>query len=310
MKTDHLPTRREFLQTSAVAAAGLGCFSLGLRAQHRMLRHPLEDAANTHNMMVVGTKTVYLSHLPMFEQVSDDGLEFTSPHRRQVILEATFTERGKDLTQLYTKDRLSNPNERMYTLKPSEFVLGRVDPKGEAVKQFRGKGLFRGHLERPGRRIIIGSAADDPANGAFDVNVKNVVHFHKFDPKGTKPAHLEYLLFGKGPELFLAHYITLPDDFDQIISVKAPGHGLTDAQLGQGLHVVFANRDNTALTRMREKDKGTGSLQLAGAVEGSATQPKSLSIEVVREFYFEENELATDFSFGQTAEEKKSGFPD
>lgn len=304
-KINQLTNRRDFLKTSVAAAAGLGCLSLGLKAQHAMLNQlPGADAANTHNMMVVGTETVYISHLPMFDKVSQDGTDFTSPHRRQVIMEATFTRRGQDLTKSYKDDRLQNPKERMYTLKPSEFVLGRVDPKGEALKKFRGKGLYRGHLERGGC-VILGSPEDDPADGAFDVNVKNVVHFHKFDPKGTKPARLEYLLFGKGPELFLAHFITLPSDFDQIASVRAPGHGLTDAQLGQGLHVVFADRNNTALTRMKEKDKGNGAIQLPGAASS-----KTVSIEVVREFYFEESELATKPSFGQTEEEMKSGFPE
>ncbi|MCU1264178.1 MAG: hypothetical protein JWM21_496 [Acidobacteria bacterium] len=302
-KFSELNSRRDFLRTSVAAAAGLGCLSLSVKAQHAMLSPLFEDAPNTHNMMVVGARTVYISHLPMFDNVNALGTDFTSPHRRQVIMEATFSRKGRDLTSIYTQDRMDHPKERMYTLKPSEFVLGRVDPGGMALKKFRGKGLFRGHLERGGCAIL-GSPEDDPADGSFDVNVKNVVHFHKFDPKGTKPAHLEYLLFGKGPELFLAHFITLPDDFDQIVSVKAPGHGLTDAQLGQGLHVVVGDRDNTALTRMKEKDKGSGTVQLSGAA------PKSVSFEVVREFYFEESELATKVSFGQTAEETKSGFPD
>ena len=38
-----------------------------------------------------------------------------------------------------------------------------------------------------------------------NVTVTRVVHFRKFDPAATKPAQLEYLLFGKGTELFLAH---------------------------------------------------------------------------------------------------------
>jgi hypothetical protein len=300
-KINQLTDRREFLKTSVAAAAALGCLRFGATAQP--FTSGFQDAKNTHNMMVVGTKTVYISHLPMFDAVNTEGTDFTSPHRRQVILEATFTRNGRDLTSIYTRDRLHNPTERMYTLKPSEFVLGRVDPGGEALKKFRGKGLFRGHLERGGC-VIIGSPEDDPPEGSFDVNVKSVVHFHKFDPKGKKPAQLEYLLFGKGPELFLAHFITLPDDFDQIVAVKAPGHGLTDAQLGQGLRVVFADRNNTALTRMKEKDKGTGAIQLPGAT------PKSLSLEVAREFYFEESELATNATFDQTEEEKKSGFPE
>ena len=300
--TNH--NRREFLKISAGAAAGLGCLSLGLKARPLGLTHPFEDAANTHNMMVIGTRTVFLSHLPMFDEVNTERTEFTSPHRRQVILEATFAKGASDVTGIYFKDRLKNPGVKMYTLKPAEFVLGRVDPNGEAVKTFRGKGLFRGHLERDPHRVIIGAAGDDPADGSFDVNVKNVVHFHKFDPKAAKPATLEYILFGKGSETFMAHFITKPADFDQIVAVKIPGHSFTDAELGSGMHVVFSGRDNNALKRMREKEKGPGEFQLVG------TAPKTLDIEVTREFYFEETELAVNPSFGQNAEERKSGFPE
>jgi hypothetical protein len=298
-KLTQLNNRREFLKTSVAAAAGLGCLSLGLKAQHSLHHQTSEDAPTTHNMMIVGVKTVYISHLPMFDSVTEDGTDFTSPHRRQVILEATFTQAGKDVTQLYSRDRQSHPKEKMYTLKPSQFVLERVDPNGKALKKFRGNAIFRGHLERESQRII-----GRENTGSFDVNVKNVVHFHKFDPQGTKPAQLEYLLFGKGAELFLAHFITKPDDFDQIVSVNIPGHGLTDAQLSKGMHVVVADRDNTALTRMREKDKGSGALQIPDG------PPQTLAIEIVREFYFEEGELATDVTFDATEEEKKSGFPE
>jgi hypothetical protein len=290
--------RREFLKSTAAAAAGLGCLSLGLKATPRAQNPPAEDFPNTHNMMVVGVKTAYISHLPMF--VNDGpGPVFDSPHRFQVILEATFNEGANDRTQLYAKDRLAHPAVKMYTLKPANFVLSRVDPKGMALKTFRGKGIFRGHLERGGR-VIIGSN-NVPS---FDVNVKNVVHFHEFDPQATRPAKLEYLLFGKGAELFLAHFITKPPDFDQIISVRIPNHPFTEAQLSSGMHVVF-DRGNTAVKRLKEKDKATGEFQLPGA-----TAP-TLSVEAVREFYFEEGELSAPPNMDTaTPEEKKSGFPD
>src|SRR5258708_7714613 len=127
-KIDPFTSRRDFLRTSAVAAAGLGCLSLGfgLNAQpltQNQPKKPEEDAANTHNMMVVGVNTVYLSHLPMFDEVNAEGTEFTSPHRRQVILEATFTQNGKPLTPLYAQNRLAHPKTKMYTLKPAETIL-------------------------------------------------------------------------------------------------------------------------------------------------------------------------------------------
>lgn len=297
--------RREFLKSSATAAVGLGFLGHGLNPQPFAMNHSGMDAADTHNMMIVGAKTAYISHLPMFDGLNPDGTDFTSPHRRQVIIEATFTKGSQNLTEIYFKDRVNNPAVKMYTLKPADFVLGRVDPNGEALKTFRGKAVFRGHLERNPHRTIIGVDGGQPAVGVFDVDVKTVVHFHKFDPKATKPSRLEYLLFGKGPELFLAHFITKPNDFDQIISIKIPGQPFTDEQLSKGMHVVFAGRSNTSLQRMKERDKASGEFQLPGG------PPRTLPVEVVREFYFEESELAVPPVFAPaTAEEKKSGFPE
>src|SRR2546427_592718 len=70
--------------------------------------------------------------------------------------------------------------------------------------------IYRGHFER-----FSTQRAKEAARIAqhVDVNVTRVIHFRKFDPTAVKPAQLEYLLFGKGTELFLAHVITKPPDF-------------------------------------------------------------------------------------------------
>lgn len=292
-------SRRNFLKTSVIGVAGLSCFNLGLKAQPYTVSLP-EDKPNTHNMMLVGTKTAFLSHLPMF--VSDgSGPEFDSPHRFQVILEATFADGDRNLTDIYFEDRMKNPGVKMYTLNPALFVLSRVDPNGTALKKFRGNALIRGHLERGGKSFI-GDFENPPREGSFDVNVVNVVHFHEFDPKAVKPSKLEYLLFGKGSELFLAHLITKPNDFDQILSIKIPGQSLTDSELNSGLHVILSKRSNTSKERLKEKAKDFGDLHIPGG--GARTMP----IEVERELYFEEGELFLPPTFAATPEEKKSGF--
>jgi hypothetical protein len=191
----------------------------------------------------------------------------------------------------------------MYTLNPEAFVLSNLDPKGIALKKFRGSALVRGHLERGGKSFI-GDFENPPEGGAFDVNVVNVVHFHEFDPGQAKPSTLEYLLFGKSSELFLAHLITKPNDFDQIISIKSIGHPFTDEELRAGMHVVFSDRGNTVKDRLKEKTRDAGVLQIPG------TAPQMLRVEVIREFYFEEGELFLAPIFESTAEEKKAGFPD
>jgi len=294
--------RRQFLKTSANAVLGLGCLNFALKTPALVLKRAREDAPNTHNMMLVGTKGAFLSHLPMFVNRSP-GPEFDSPHRFQVILETTFTERERNLTDVYFQDRIKNPTVKMYTLNPDRFVLSDLDPKGTALKKFRGSALVRGHLERGGKSFI-GDFENPPEGGAFDVNVVNVVHFHEFDPRQPKPSTLEYLLFGKSSELFLAHLITKPNDFDQIISIKSAGHPFTDEELRAGMHVVFSDRSNTAKERLKEKTGAAGALQIPGAA------PQMLRVEVLKEFYFEEGELFVPPTFESTAEEKKAGFAD
>jgi hypothetical protein len=310
--------RREFLTRSATAAAGLGFLSLGLRAQPLscpgtlLLPLPPQDLPGTHNLLVVGEQTAYLSLLPMFDSLNRRRTDFVSPHRHQVILQATFTDGDKKLTEVYTADHVAHASEKMYSINPALFVLPDLDPNGNALKSFRGNTIFRGHLERQNTPIIgfMYSRGDPPKGGVFDVNVTRVVHFHKFTPGAAKPAQLEYILFGKGAEIFMAHFIAQPPDFDQVIGVKVNGQQFTDEQLASGIKANFAGKPDTGKTRLREKEKASGVFQLASTdgkpLAGSVAKP--LQVEVTKEFYFEDGELRVPHTFDPTAEEKKSAF--
>jgi hypothetical protein len=310
--------RREFLTRSATAAAGLGFLSLGLRAQPLscpgtlLLTLPPQDRPGTHNMLVVGEQTAFLSHLPMFDSLNRRRTDFVSPHRYQVILEATFTDGDKNLTEVYTADRVAHASEKIYSINPALFVLPDLDPNGKALKSFRGNTIFRGHLERQSTPIIgfIDSQSDPPKGGVFDVNVTRVVDFHKFTPGAAKPAQLQYILFGKGPEIFLAHFIAQPPDFDQVLGVKVNGQQFTDEQLASGIRITFAGKPNSGKTRLRKAEKASGVFQLPGTDDKplAGTVAKPLEVEVIKEFYFEEGELRIPHTFDPTAEEKKSGF--
>ena len=255
------------------------------------------DPPSTHNMLVVGGKTVFLSHLPMFDDLSEDKSDYTSMHRYQVILEARFIRNRKDVTNIYTKDREANAGIKMYTLQPARFVLARLftqNTGAPALKSFRAT-IFRDHLERNGETI----------QGLEDVvvNVNKVVYARKFDPSQDKPPQLEYFLFGKGDELFLAHLITKPPDFDQIVGVRTVGHRFTDEELGRGVRVLLPERSNSAPQRIKENEQAKAQFQVA-----NTSQALDLPLQAGTEYYFEEGELAMPAVFSQTAEEKKSGF--
>lgn len=239
----------------------------------------------THNMMLVGDKAVYLSHLPMFH----------APHHFQVILEATFEKGGKPLSSTYLTDRAKHQKVKMYTVEPAEvFVLARLwAAEGPRRTNFVGT-VFRGHLERGGETI-------DGLAG-INANVKRVIYAREL-PFAKRDEKLSYILFGDGKELFLAHQLSKAPDFDQIVSVKVDGHAFRRAELLRGVTVTVVGRDNQVAGRLKEGETAVGQGQVTGASELF-----DLRVRAKRELYFEEGELLEDPVFEQTAEERKAGF--
>lgn len=292
-KTTHRGTsRREFLVTSTTAISA-GFLGFGLRATAVTNRQDKAvDEPNTHNMLIVGQETIFLSHLPMFIAP-----KFDSPHRYQVILEATFTKAGANPQALYFSDRKKNPGIKIYTLNPDEFILPDLisTDTQTRVNSFVAN-VVRGHFEKPGKKLIISDVT---------VGVKNVIHFREFDPQASALTQLEYILFGKGKELFLAHFITRPPDFDQVLSVTATDHSFSDEDLRKGMRVVF-ERPNSIDQRLMEKQEAVGQMRDAN---GTAS-PLKVKFKAVREFYFEEGELRVPAVLGPTTPaERKAGFP-
>ena len=283
---------RPLVVAALAVMAGLLIVSSGEAASDechpRAARDKQHPDCGLHNMMVVGQQAIYLSHLPMFD----------SEHRFQVILEATLARGGQNVGKVYVDDRRANPSVRMYTLKPGDvFVLPRLfgtDPPPR--RSFPGT-LFRGHLERRGTRL-------DRLTGV-EVTVKRVVYAQEIGGTAgiAKPDTLDYVLFGTGSELFLAHRIAQAPDFDQIVGVKVSGRAFTSDELARGVSIKVPDRPNTPDRRLRAKDKVAGQAQVTGA---NTSLP--LTVEVTTEFYFEETELALEPTLDQSPLEKAAGF--
>jgi hypothetical protein len=219
-----------------------------------------------------------------------------SPHRYQVILEAALSKAGADPQATYATDRKSHPSTRIYTLSPQLFILPHLSSANlnPPLGTFKAD-LFRGHLEKDGTSRIVAGA---------DISVKNVVHFRELDSDATPLTQLEYILFGKGSELFLAHLITRPPDFDQVISISVKDHTLSDADLRKGLRIVFM-RPNTVDGRLLEKQEETGELRPGDG----RSAPLKLRVKAGVEYYFEEGELQVPATFDTTPAEKRARFP-
>lgn len=243
---------------------------------HHPGEHPEPDAPSSHGMAVVGSGTVFLSHLPMIHR----------PHNYQVILQGAFgSSHGA-----YHDDRKAHPETRLYTFAPEVFVLPDLFPgeTGEppARTSFAGS-LFRNHFEQPPAH------PETPVEIASDVivDVVDVVFHHRFGPDDRQPEQLTYILFGKGPERFLAHRITGPflttsrQEFDHLLTVGVEGLEVSDEQLRHGVEVTVAARPDEPGTKLMEQER----VAALAAVNG---QPVPIEIETRAELYFETNDLA------------------
>ncbi len=235
-------------------------------------------AIGPHGMLIAGEETIYVSHLPMWMR----------PHNFQVILEVTF--RGPDQPQArYVEDRKTT-GTRLYTLNPSEqWDLRELAPTGPQRLPSRSSfqaTIWRNHFEshpvtHPGRKFLIAKNAE--------VHVENVVYFQELHPDSPGLQDLEYVLFGKGQELFLAHMITRPPDFDQVLSVQVGNHQFTDEDLLHGVRVVFPGRANTISSKIKEGEQLLGKGRVVGQ---DAPGGRDLPVGAGIELYFETEDLA------------------
>jgi hypothetical protein len=277
--------RRDFLHTTALAALALGVATPSAAAEHDPATRPA-----THNMLMVGEQTVFFSHLPMFGSLSADGTKFLTPHRFQVILQAAFT---PEQMASYVKDRQANPGTQFYTIGPEKFLLRSVfEPKTRPELTEFMADVFNGHLEHDDNHLV-------PGLEGAKIKIARVVHGREFDPRASKPTTLEYLLFGRGPERFLAHAIFAPPDFDHVLVVKSVSANLTDSDLEHDVRVLIPGRSNTAKDRLREGQRVEAMLQIGSAA------PSKVQLEVGRRIYFVERELLMPPVDDPTDEEKK-----
>ena len=230
---------------------------------------PHKDAPAGHGMLVLGLEKTFFYHLPMF----------MSPHDYQVILEGRLSKPGLDPQTTYTEDRKAHVPTRVYTFAPAPFVLPDVFPPARQRKTVRGS-LFRGHFETPDEYPA------DPVQIGEDVtvNIADVVFAQKLLPPAVAPDHLEYLLFGTGRELFLAHLITRQGDFDQIVSADVTGHQFVEDDLRHGVRVQFSGKANTAAQRLAEGKSVSGTARVADRQVAIEVKPRV-------EFYMSERDL-------------------
>lgn len=267
-------------------------------AHHDHGGHGAGPTFGGHGQLMVGEGPIYLSHLPMF--MFDPRRH---EHNFQVILEVAIQDDGTDPQGGYVADAREHRGT-FYTLRPDEFhMIDLVAPEGgrPPLRSFPGL-IVRGHFERGGLalpNLQPASPRMPPAN--VTVHVTRVVYFQAFQPDAAPLAGIEYVLFGSGSQVFAAHVITRPPDFDQMLAVRFDGEGPTDEDLRQGVRIAIPDRRNAIGDRLGPGER----------VEVEARPPAtdSFHIEALAEIYLEQGELGHPASFEPTPEEIAAGMP-
>ncbi|WP_404790228.1 hypothetical protein [Altericista sp. CCNU0014] len=176
------------------------------------------DPLCIHGMRIVGSQSIYLSHMGLFRNTC---------HDYQALFEVSFTG-SNDPQNVYLSAQKSDINKNEFTLKPkNKFELPRL--RSGEIKSFNAD-IFEGQYERPATKPkLIASNVT--------VNIKRVLYFQHFEPAAKLSSNIQYLLFGNSKEQYVAHKLTRANDYDQILSVKTPLN-LKDSELSKAVILV------------------------------------------------------------------------
>ena len=201
----------------AVTAPLLGA---ARRAPSQTDPDPIVDAPGTHNFFMFGRKALYVSHMPMFT---------VEKHMYQVILRVSLPDavmRGYLAGQ--------GPHRTPWNLMNSAEEITLPQIKAGTLTSFE-VDVYKDYS----------NADAAPVEPAFARNVTltvdEVVHFRHFGFDIPRPRHRTYLLFGRGGEAHLAHYIARDPDFEHIVTLGSAPAWLSPDQLAACAEICLAD---------------------------------------------------------------------
>ncbi|MFD0274048.1 hypothetical protein ACFVHB_09045 [Kitasatospora sp. NPDC127111] len=171
--------------------------------------HDHEDPS-VHSFILAGKDTLFGHHLAMFGMAE---------HRYQVLVEYDLP---TDIVDIYLKDRADRPASWHAVRNTENMVLPPI-----------GDGSVTEYPARLDRVTQTGNGEDriwEPISGGFTARIRRVLNFRRFSDEPF-PAHLTYLLFGKGEEAHLTHRLVQRPHFEQIITLQRVPDGVTQADL-------------------------------------------------------------------------------
>ncbi|MCU7820783.1 hypothetical protein [Kitasatospora sp. DSM 101779] len=177
--------------------------------------HEHEDPS-VHSFILAGRDTVFGYHLAMFGMAE---------HRYQVVLEYRLP---TDIVDIYLKDRADHPESWHAVRNTEDMVLPPI-----------GDGTVSEYPARLDRVTQTGNGEDrvwEPISGGFTARIERVLTFRRFSEEDF-PAHLTYLIYGRGDEAHIAHRLVKRPHYEQIVTLQRVPEGVTQDDLARAVEL-------------------------------------------------------------------------
>lgn len=175
------------------------------------------DTPNQHAMFMLGDQTLFVEHMPMFTK---------EDHMYQVVLEA---ELPAEVMAAYRRVRQESPQKvpNLVNSESAQFVLPSVATG--ALREYP-VDVFADY-------DVVNADGTEQLFSAVPMKVKRVVVYRHFNYSFDYPAELTYILFGKGDEAHLTHYIARDPDFQHLLTLPGPPDWISQEQLQAGVEL-------------------------------------------------------------------------
>jgi hypothetical protein len=181
---------------------------------------PIVDTPNSHGMFMLGTTTLYLCHMPMFNK---------EDHRYQVTLKAHLDPAS---TATFLADKAKNPGQAYNLINPDSDLFTLPDVANGTVVTYPAM-VYRGYSNDGG-----GTPGPEIVSNAT-VTVDRVIRYRALNQDIARPQHLTYVLFGDANGAYLDHYIAQDPDFQHLVALPEAPAWLPLSQLQAGVEVSF-----------------------------------------------------------------------
>jgi len=219
--TEQPGVSRRHLLISGGLVATAPLLGAARRAPSAASSSPIVDTPGVHNFFMFGSKTLYVSHMPMFTE---------EKHMYQVILRVELP----DVVMRGYRARQAGPRRTPWNLVNSAKLYTLPQIKAGTLRSFQ-VDVYEDYSNADAAPVGSPFAANVP------LEVREVVHFRHFDFNIPRPSHLTYLLFGRGGEAHLEHYIARDPDFQHIVTLKSPPAWLSPDQLAAGAAICLSD---------------------------------------------------------------------